>query len=242
MNAPCRDNLCALQKEAWLPGGAVPWAELGCQPCRWLLERGNPIQHSQACSTCWEIWDLLMAADFLPALGRNLCTRCCVGVCRLVLGEASNSPEDCQQCRLEAGAAVQPGEENIPNVPLSASAFGLPVALKSQCSVFLVECGVVLGVECKGTLRNALHTHIPSLHPWWVALEKRQTLVGIMGEGRALQPHFVNPISLVLMQEKLLQCTCSSSGLGKKITQVSLPLSQREAISLPLKWNKCSCY
>lgn len=80
---------------------------------------------------------------------------------------------------------------------LSAPAFGLPAALKSQC--LRVSGGVVLGAEHKGTLRNAGSTHIPSLHPWGVALERGKTLVGIMGEGRALQPHFVNPISLVLM-------------------------------------------
>lgn len=61
MNAPCRDDLCALQKEAWLPAGA----ELGFQPCRWLLERGNPVQHSQARSTHSKIWDVLMAAASL---------------------------------------------------------------------------------------------------------------------------------------------------------------------------------
>lgn len=113
MNALCRDNLCVLQEEAWLPGGAAPWVELGFQPCRWLLERGNPVQHSQTRSLCSESWDLLM-----PPCSGEECTRCCVGVCRLTLWGSRSSPEDCQQCRLEAEAAVQSVEENIPNVPL----------------------------------------------------------------------------------------------------------------------------
>lgn len=64
MNALCRYNLCVLQKEAWLPGGAAPWAQLG------FLERGNPVQPSQTCSTCSESWDLLVA-DASPLWGRN---------------------------------------------------------------------------------------------------------------------------------------------------------------------------
>lgn len=83
---------------------------------------------------------------------------------------------------------------------LSASTFGLPLALKSQ-SLHVWSCvGTrTLKKAEKCRQQRAFHTHIPSLHPWWVALERRKGLVGIMGEGKALQPHFVNPISLVLM-------------------------------------------
>lgn len=197
MNVPCRDNLCALQKEAWLPGGADPWAELGFQPCRWLLERGNPVQHSQACS---EIWDLLMAAA--SPLWES-CTRCvwecaeshwgkAAAVLRIVSSVGLRQELQCSLWR------------RISQMCLSAPAFGLPLALKSQSLRGAGGAWSCVGSRAgrkaeKCSQQRALGTHIPSLHPWWVPLERRKTLVGIMGEGRALQPHFVNPISLVLM-------------------------------------------
>lgn len=65
--------------------------------------------HAQKAGVCW----LLM-----PPRSGEESTQCCVGVCTLTLWGSRSSPEDCQQCRLEAVAAVHSVEENIPNTPL----------------------------------------------------------------------------------------------------------------------------
>lgn len=83
MNALCRYNLCVLQKEAWLPGGAAPWAQLG------FLERGNPVQPSQTCSTCSERWDLLLA-DASPLWG-GIHTMLCGSVQTHTVGKQEQS-------------------------------------------------------------------------------------------------------------------------------------------------------
>lgn len=176
MNVPCRDNLCALQKEAWLPGGADPWAELGFQPCRWLLERGNPVQHSQACS---EIWDLLMAAAS-PLSGR---------AAHAVCGSVQN-PTGGKQQQSWALSAVQAWGRSCSAVcggefPKCASLhlpLGFLLLWSPRASVVLVGRGVVLGVEQEERLRNAassvhfahtFHHFIPGgchwreERPWW---------------------------------------------------------------------------
>lgn len=56
-----------------------------------------------------------MAADSLLLWGGISAQEAVWELCRLTLWESSNSPEDCQHCGLEAGAAVQPVQENIPN-------------------------------------------------------------------------------------------------------------------------------
>lgn len=130
-----------LHKKAWLPGKAVIGAATGQS---WFISLtsgslGGEIQfgvHEHAVPAHRKLG--LAGCTCLHALGRWLVSPhmvLCRSVQALTSWQSMNSPEDHQQCRFEAVAAMQSVEENIPKVPLCVY-----LRASSSCEVSLPLC------------------------------------------------------------------------------------------------------